>query len=65
MAASACASASTPALIRVEMVNKTQLKWLLTQVNIYVNDAWRPQVAGALHRCIEAYDDDEGGYTVE
>ncbi len=63
--ASASASASAPALTRVEMVNKTQLQWLLTQVNTYVDDTWPPQVAGALHRCIEACDDDQGGYTVE
>ncbi len=67
MAASASASASAPALAltRVELVNKTQLDWLLIQVKTYVDEAWRPQVAGALHRCIEAYDDDQGGYTVE
>jgi hypothetical protein len=37
----------------------------LTQVKTYVDEAWRPQVAGALYRCIKAYDDDQGGYTVE
>ena len=58
-------SASAPALARVQLVNKTQLDWLLTQVNTYVDDTWCPQVAGALHRCIEAYDDHHGGYTVE
>ncbi len=65
MAASASASAPAPALTRVELVNKTQLDWLLTLVNAYVDDTWRSQVAGALHRCIEAYTDDQGGYTVE
>ncbi len=67
MAASASASASTPApaLTRVELVNKTQLDWLLTQVITCVDEAWRPQVAGALHQCIEAYNDEQGGYTVE
>ena len=67
MAASASASAPAlpSALTRVELVNKTQLDWLLTQVKTYVDEDWRPQVAGALHRCIEAFDDDQGGYTVE
>ena len=61
----ASASAPTPALTRVELVNKTQLDWLLTQVKTYVDETWRPQVAGALRRCIEAYDDDQGGYAVD
>ncbi len=63
MATSAFASASAPApaLHRGELVNKIQLDWLFTQVKTYVDDTWRPQVAGALHRCIEAYDDDQGG----
>ncbi len=69
MATSASVSTSTPApspaLTRVELVNKTQLYWLLTQVKTYVDEAWRPHIAGALHRCIEAYDDDQGGYAVE
>jgi hypothetical protein len=65
MSASASAFAPAPALTRVEMVNKTQLQWLLTHANTYVDDTWRPQVTGALHRYIEAYDDDKGGYTVE
>ena len=34
-------------------------------MNNYVDDTWRPNVAGALRRCIEAYNDDQGGYTVE
>ena len=61
----AFASATAPALPRIELVNKTQLDWLPTKVKTYSDKAWCPQVAGALHRCIEAYDDDQGGYTVE
>ncbi len=60
--ASASASASAPAITRVD---KTQPQWLLTQLNTYADDTWRPQVTGALHRCIDAYDDDQCGYTVE
>jgi hypothetical protein len=59
------ASAPAPVLTRVEMVNKTQLQWLLTQVNNYVDDTRRPQVVGALIRRIGAYDDDMSVYTVE
>ena len=58
-------SAPAPALTRVELVNKTQLQWLLTQVNTYVNDTWRPQVNAAPNRYIDAYDDDQGVYTVD
>ena len=70
MAASASASASAPAsapviITRVELVNKTQLQRLLTQVNSYVDDTWCRQVTGAIRRCIDAYDDDQGGYSVE
>ncbi len=34
-------------------------------MNTYVDGTWRPQVAAALNRCIDAYDDVQGGYTVE
>ena len=54
----ASTSALAPAVTRIELVTKTQFDWLFTQVKTYVDEAWRPQVAGALHRCIEAYDDD-------
>jgi hypothetical protein len=62
MVASASASVSAPvlapALTRVELVNKIQFQWLLTQVNTYVDDTWCSQVTGDLNRCINAYDDD-------
>ncbi len=65
MVTSASAYVPAPALTCVELVNKTQLQWLLTHVSAFLDDMWRPQVTGALHRCIDHYDDNQGGYTVE
>ena len=61
--------AATPSQVvtlrRLETFPKRTLQWLMTIVELHVDEAWRPQVAGALERCIEAYDDSAGGYVVE
>ena len=50
---------------RVEHIKKCQLGWLKARVDFYADEASRPQVAAAIQRCIDAYDDEEEGYVVE
>ena len=50
---------------RVERIKKCQLGWLNSHVWHYADKASRPQVAAAIQRCIDAYDDVEEGYVVE
>jgi hypothetical protein len=50
---------------RVERIKKCQLGSLNSHVWHYADKASRPQVAAAIQRCIDAYDDVEEGYVVE
>ena len=50
---------------RVERVKKCQLGWLKAHMENSTDEDWHAQVAAAIQRGIDAYDDVQEGYVVE
>jgi len=50
---------------RVEKIQICQQGWLKAHVEDFADEEWYAQVATSIQRCIDAYDNAEGGYVVE
>ncbi len=52
-------------MCRVEKIQICKLEWLKAHVEDFADEGWYAHVATSIQRCIDAYDNAEGGYVVE